>query len=390
MNLVAQEFVRCQTAGQDLPGRWRGALVLSELAGAAHVLPGALLVNPWDVNDIVERLAEGLELDSEERRRRLGLMAGRVEQLDCRRWAEAFLARLDRFTRRDRQTQVAQPLNDEARTRIAQRFVRGRRRTLLLDYDGTLRELASHPELAGPTREITDLLAELGSLPGTDVHVVSGRKADTLDQWFGDLPVHLCAEHGYLAREPGGQWRKLFDVDLSWLPKVERVLRRVTADVPGTLVERKCCSVSWHDRQAEAEYGAWRARELLVAVEQLLRGSPAEILTGHRVIEVRASGVNKGAYVHELFANGKTGSHFVLAAGDDRTDLDIYNALPPGSIGVHVGRAQMRAREMPRDQFAVESPRAVRELLRALVSAAAEAQVAAELALAPSATSERS
>jgi trehalose 6-phosphate synthase/phosphatase len=374
MNLVAQEFVLCQSAEPNLPGRWRGALVLSELAGAAQVLPGALLVNPWDADDIVARFTEALELDSEERRRRLGLMAGRVEQLDCRRWAETFLARFARYIRKDRKSYTAPPLDADARERIADRFTRSRRRTLLLDYDGTLRELASHPDLAVPTKEIVELLGDLASLPDTEVHVVSGRRQDTLEQWFGDLPIYLCAEHGYLARAPGGAWERQFDVDLSWLPRIERLLRRVTGDVPGTLVERKSCSVTWHYRQAEPEYGAWRARELLVAIEQLLLGAPAEILLGHRVIEVRARGVNKGAYVRGLFPGGKEASRFVFAAGDDRTDMDLYTALPAGSIGVHVGRPQRRARDVPpRDQFFADSPRAVRNLLRSLVESAASA-----------------
>jgi len=374
MNLVAQEFVLCQSAEPSLPGTWRGALVLSELAGAAQVLPGALLVNPWDVDDIVAKFSEALELDPEERRRRLGLMAGRVEQLDCRRWAETFLSRFARYIKRDRHTFAGRRLDADACKRIAQRFVRARRRTLLLDYDGTLRELASHPDLAVPTKEIVELLGDLAALPDTEVHVVSGRRQDTLEQWFGDLPVYLSAEHGYLARTPGGQWERQFDVDLSWLPRVERVLRRVTGDVPGTLVERKSCSVTWHYRQAEPEYGAWRARELLVAIEQMLHGAPAEILLGHRVIEVRARGVNKGAYVHGLFPDAKEASHFVLAAGDDRTDMDLYTALPSGSIGVHVGRPQQRARDVSRrDQFLADSPRGVRILLRAIVEVADDA-----------------
>ena len=381
MNLVAQEFVLCQSAEPSLPGRWRGALVLSELAGAAQLLPGALLVNPWDVDDIVARFTEALDLDPEERRRRLGLMAGRVEQLDCRRWAETFLVRFGRYIRRDRQSQAGRPLDAAARERIAQRFKRARRRTLLLDYDGTLRELASHPDLAAPTREIVELLGDLAALPDTDVHVVSGRRQDTLEQWFGNLPIYLCAEHGYVARAPGGPWERQLEVDLSWLPRIERLLRRVTGDVPGTLVERKSCSVTWHYRQAEPEYGAWRARELLVAIEQLLLGAPAEILLGHRVIEVRARGVNKGAYVRGLFSGGKEGSRFVFAAGDDRTDMDLYTALPAGSIGVHVGTLQRRARDVsPRDQYFVDSPRAVRNLLRSLIEFADHAAQAEPVA----------
>jgi trehalose 6-phosphate synthase/phosphatase len=383
MNLVAQEFVLCQTAEPKLPGRWRGALVLSELAGAAQVLPGALLVNPWDVDDIVARLTEALELDPDERRRRLGLMAGRVEQLDCKRWADTFLGRLSRYARRERPGYAAQVLDATARQRITERFVRARRRTFLLDYDGTLREIASHPDLAAPTREIVELLRDLATIPDTDVHVISGRRQDTLEQWFGDLPVHLCAEHGFVARRPDGRWERQLDVDLGWLPRIERLLRRVTADVPGTLVERKSCSVAWHYRQAEPEYGAWRARELLVAIEQLLLGAPAEILLGHRVIEVRARGVNKGAYVRELFPQGKPAAHFVLAAGDDRTDLDLYTAMPVGSIGLLVGHLQQRARDaVARDRYVVDSPRGVRMMLRSLVDAADAAGLAERVALA--------
>jgi trehalose 6-phosphate synthase/phosphatase len=367
MNLVAQEFVLCQAAEAHLPGRWRGVLLLSELAGAAHVLPGALLVNPWDANDLVARLVEALALEPAERHRRLDLMADRVEQLDSIRWAHDFLQRLDRFAHRRKPSSLTQ-LDDTARGRIDRKFANARRRTLLLDYDGTLRELTGHPDLAAPTAEIKTLLLDLASLPATTVHLVSGRKRQTLTKWFGDLPIHLCAEHGYLVREPGGRWQIALDVDVSWLPRVERVLRRVARDVPGTLVERKTCSVAWHYRQAEPEYGRWRARELLDTLDQLLPGIPAEVLHGHRVIEVRARGVDKGTYVHGLFPTGKTPGHVVLAAGDDLTDLDLYRALPSGSIAIHVGRARPQARGSSlRDAYVVASPQDLRAVLRSLI-----------------------
>ena len=155
-----------------------------------------------------------------------------------------------------------------------------------------------------PTTEIRDLLGDLAALPSTSVHVVSGRTRESLDAWLGDLPISLCAEHGYLVRPAGGEWTAPLDVDLHWLPRVERLFRRVAADVPGTMVERKTASVAWHYRQAEPEYGIWRARELLVALENVLAGIPAEVLPGRRVIEVRARGVNKGVYLESVLAAG--------------------------------------------------------------------------------------
>jgi trehalose 6-phosphate synthase/phosphatase len=368
MNLVSQEFVLCQSE-PGLPSRWRGSLLLSELAGSAQVLPGALLVNPWNVDGVVERLAGALALTPRERQRRLETMSKRVEALDCRRWSDGFMTRLGRYSRRDRRRRRPPTIDEAIEERLERRFARARARTVLLDYDGTLRELEIHPDLAVPTPEIRALLRKLAAVAATDVHIVSGRRRRTLEQWFGRLPVHLCAEHGYLARAPGGEWHTLVDLDLSWLRPIERLFRRVAADVPGAHVERKSCSVAWHYRQAEPEYGAWRAHELLNDLGQHLAGAPAEVLLGHQVVEVRALGVDKGVYVRELFPNGKEPWHFVMGLGDDRTDHDFLDALPSGSIAGHVGSllpSTRSGRDGRREDIHIVGPGEVRAFLRDL------------------------
>jgi trehalose 6-phosphate synthase/phosphatase len=370
MNLVAHEYVLCQTEPGP-PGRWRGALLLSEFAGSAQVLPGALLVNPWNVDSVVDQLGTALELGPRERRRRLETMSKRVEALDCRRWADGFLTRLARNSRRDRRRKPPPFLDDELEERLAGRFSRARARTILLDYDGTLRELEPHPDLALPTPEIRSLLRTLAALPSTEVHIVSGRRRRTLEQWFGQLPIYLCAEHGFLARAPGESWHTLVDLDLSWMPQIERLLRRVAADVPGAFVERKSAAIAWHYREAEPEYGAWRAHELLNDLSQQLAGLPAEVLLGHRVVEVRARGVDKGVYVRSLFPDGKRPPRtFAMGLGDDRTDHDLLEALPSGSVAGHVGGLLPASSSdgRPREHIRIESPGSVRAFLRTLAA----------------------
>jgi trehalose 6-phosphate synthase len=85
MNLVAMEYVACQAEGT-------GSLVLSELAGAAHVLgDDALLVNPFGIAETAEALGAALRMEPEERRRRMDRLFAKVAACDVHRWLEGML-----------------------------------------------------------------------------------------------------------------------------------------------------------------------------------------------------------------------------------------------------------------------------------------------------------
>jgi trehalose 6-phosphate synthase len=85
MNLVAKEFVASQDP--DDPG----ALVLSRFAGAARELDAALIVNPFDVDQIADALDRALTMPVEERRARYETMMAQLETHDVHAWREAFL-----------------------------------------------------------------------------------------------------------------------------------------------------------------------------------------------------------------------------------------------------------------------------------------------------------
>ncbi|MBW3664077.1 MAG: trehalose-6-phosphate synthase [Actinobacteria bacterium] len=89
MNLVAKEFVVVQNAAEG-----SGALVLSEFAGAALELDGALLCNPFDVEGLSLKIEDALALPEQDRRRRLQRMASRVHHNDVYAWVRAQLGEL--------------------------------------------------------------------------------------------------------------------------------------------------------------------------------------------------------------------------------------------------------------------------------------------------------
>lgn len=88
MNLVAKEYVVAQDPADP------GVLILSRFAGAARQLRSALIVNPFDIDEIVEALQVALAMDVEERRNRHAAMLSTVERDDVFRWRDEFINRL--------------------------------------------------------------------------------------------------------------------------------------------------------------------------------------------------------------------------------------------------------------------------------------------------------
>ena len=93
MNLVAHEFAAVSAAAME-HGNGPGALVLSELTGAADYLDGAVCVNPYDTDALAQALRSALDLPEDEKRRRLRQMHAAIRKLDVHRWATRFLDRL--------------------------------------------------------------------------------------------------------------------------------------------------------------------------------------------------------------------------------------------------------------------------------------------------------
>ena len=234
---------------------------------------------------------------------------------------------------------------------------------LLLDYDGTLVPFAPTPDLAEPDDELIRLLQGLATRPLTEVHVVSGRTRETLERWLGALPIGLHAEHGFASRGPGAAtWSTGAVPPQDWRPGVLTLMRAFAARAPGALVEEKSAGVAWHYRLADPEQGASQARALKLELARLLGPAPVEILDGAKVIEVLARGVHKGRLVPSFVARAPAGT-LLVAVGDDRTDEDLFAALPEGALAIHVGpepsRATIRLGGVPE----------VRALLRAVVAA---------------------
>ncbi|GBQ90808.1 alpha,alpha-trehalose-phosphate synthase [Gluconacetobacter johannae DSM 13595] len=89
MNLVAKEYIAAQDAESP------GVLVLSHFAGAAPELDEAVLVNPYDADEIADALHQALTMGLDERLARWRKLDAEVRRTTAGSWARDFLQALD-------------------------------------------------------------------------------------------------------------------------------------------------------------------------------------------------------------------------------------------------------------------------------------------------------
>jgi trehalose 6-phosphate phosphatase len=216
---------------------------------------------------------------------------------------------------------------------------------LFLDFDGTLTEIAGHPDHARMGKATRALLLELVARPRTKVALVSGRRLDGLIKLLDQPEVGLVGIHGL-------EWRRAdvrseHEAATRVRPAIARIADAIADEVaatPGAVLEQKGSSISLHLRAA-ATARATHLRERLLA----LCAAEPDVYThgGSGVVEVRpVGGPTKGTAILEfLIAEhgpdwaARTAAVFV---GDDVTDEDGFVALrdrgagvivvPPGSV----------------------------------------------------------
>jgi len=124
--------------------------------------------------------------------------------------------------------------------------------------------------------------------------------------------------------------------------KILPILEAYADRFPGSLVEEKEFSVVWHYRNIDPEQGRLGSMELTDDLHRFTANIDLQVLQGHKIIEVRNAGINKGMAVAHWLSKGKFG--FVMGIGDDATDEDLFAALPADAYSIRVGIGRTQAR----------------------------------------------
>lgn len=338
MNLVSKEYIASRQDGT-------GVLILSEMAGASKELSDAIIINPNDEMQVVNAIHEALNMPEDEQRRHLEVMRSTIKKFDIHHWVNLFLNRLNAISEKEYTKTI--PLDDKVRSIIKKKFKEASSKMLLLDYDGTLVPYTQNPQDAEPDDELKNILKKIAKLPETKLIIISGRDKLTLERWMGDIEADLIAEHGVWYKEGNEKWKTRDAISTNWKKEIIPILQSYTDRTPRSLIEEKDYSLAWHYRRVETGLGELRAREIISHLKYMAQNMNLHVLEGDKVVEIKNVEVNKGRAAHRWLK--KFPSDFIIAAGDDLTDEDIFRKLPKEAFSIKVGSKPTEAKYRLKD-----------------------------------------
>jgi trehalose 6-phosphate synthase/phosphatase len=350
MNLVAKEYIACQK--ENL-----GVLILSEMAGAAVELHESIIITPNDIEATADAIITALEMSKKEREIKILKMQQRLKEYDVFTWAADFFNQTKEVKELQEKMKVNY-MNDEIRQKIIHAYTLAQNRIIFLDYDGTVVPLNDDPDKATLNNKLAHLLDPLINLisPQSDngkedarrilkrisansknrIIIVSGRERDFLEKQFQNMNVTLIAEHGYYIKEYNSGWVTQADVNLNWKEKILPILHEYVIRCPGSLVEQKHASLTWHYRNVDQDIAAIKIHELKDDLSEILKNeSKLQILDGNKVIEIKSIMYDKGTAASTFLKDEEY--DFIMAVGDDKTDEDLFRAMPDNAFTIKIG-----------------------------------------------------
>ena len=239
---------------------------------------------------------------------------------------------------------------------------RGDRLAVLLDYDGTLTPIVSHPEGAWLADSMRQTLRSLAAR--VPVAILSGRDLDDVRGRVHVDGIVYAGNHGFDIAGAGGLRRELGAPYLPVLDAAEAQLREALDDIQGAQLERKHFSVAAHYRNVN-ENDAVRVAQAVDAVAA--RHRELRRINGKKVYELLPDiDWHKGKAALWLLETSELerGNAFPIFIGGDRTDEDAFCALEKRGIGILVSEQP----QVTAASYWLKNPVEVEYFLRELIA----------------------
>ncbi|KAL1140025.1 hypothetical protein AAG570_007002 [Ranatra chinensis] len=341
MNLVAKEFVACQI--KEPPG----VLVISPFAGASETMLEALVCNPYEIEDAAETLHRALTMPDDEKTLRMNQLRRREKLHDVDFWMRSYLKSMGSLAPEE-EDDIPLPMHinpltiDDFDEYLSKYMSTSRKLALLLDYDGTLAPIMSHPDLATLPQETKLVLQKLATNPDIHISIVSGRNVNNVKKMVGIENITYAGNHGLEIIHPNNS-KFIYPMPQEYEGKASQLFKALQEQVckNGAWVENKGIYLTFHYRETPKEMQEGLAMKATHLIQE------AGFIAGraHMAVESKPPITwNKGrASIYILrTAFGLDWSERVriIYVGDDVTDEDAMQALKGMAVTFRVTQAQ--------------------------------------------------
>ncbi|MDY6942994.1 MAG: trehalose-phosphatase [Pseudomonadota bacterium] len=216
----------------------------------------------------------------------------------------------------------------------------GNEHALFLDVDGTLVDLAAHPDAVVLQHDMVTVLSLAERLLGGALALVSGRSIRDVDRLVAPLVLPVAGQHGAERRDIARRYIHQ-DSMVAALDPFREALAELHRALPPLFIEDKGMSIAVHYRNAPDLADRVRAE-----IDRLMAhsGIGLAVQAGKMVLEIKHAGHHKGTAIGEFLGERPFAGRQPVFVGDDVTDEDGFRVVNErGGISVKVGEGPTQA-----------------------------------------------
>jgi trehalose 6-phosphate phosphatase len=220
---------------------------------------------------------------------------------------------------------------------------------IFLDLDGTIVEIAEHPDAVSVHPATLGLLKALNDESNGALAVISGRELSAIDRLLYPLKLPAAGVHGLERRDAAGV---LHASNTAEVQPISFVFEKVLGDESGVIIERKPGALALHYRlRPDLEQRCCEIVKEVVGQRKDLR-----LIHGKMVFEILQKGADKGSVINAFLEEPPFRGRVPIFAGDDVTDEPGFVAVnSQGGISIKVGGQETDARFRAHDVRELES-----------------------------------
>jgi trehalose 6-phosphate phosphatase len=206
---------------------------------------------------------------------------------------------------------------------------------LFLDFDGTLADIAPHPQAVVLHQDALHAVGCAYQLLSGAVAIVSGRRIAEIDDFLTPLALPMAGEHGAQRRNSLGEYAQLDSQRMALImAPLLQAAGQLADQHPELLLEPKNSGFALHYRMAPALYTV-----CFKTLDALLKQAPQfTLMRGKYVLEIVPTMVDKGAAIGSFMCEVPFAGRIPVFAGDDVTDEAGFTAVQAlGGHGIKVG-----------------------------------------------------